>query len=120
MGWAAAALALSILSGFPQVTTYSLLAAGPYLVCRLSVFGPRPIWKQAGRGLLAISAVCVLGCALASLQLVAVAESMPHITREKLTREMFDADALPVYHLPAFLIPNILGGFYGVLTSRRT
>jgi len=116
LGWAAAALALSILSGFPQVTTYSLLVAGPYLIYRMSVFGPRPIWKHAGRGLFAMLAICALSCALASLELVSVAESMPHITRQSLTREMFDADALPVYHLLAFVIPNILGGFYGITT----
>ena len=109
------AIAFSVLAGFPQITVYALMIMVPYLVFRcLQNRDWVPLRQRAGyaaAGLLIMGATAVL---LSSLQLAAVAEALPYITRQKISFEMFSEDSLPAYHLFSLLIPNITGGFHGV------
>ncbi len=109
---AAVALALSILAGFPQVTVYSMLVAAPYLVVRMSQLPGRSVLRNAARAVPMLAAITVLGCALSSLQIFAVAEALPEMTRATLPYAMFNEDSLPIYRFAAFFIPNIWGGLY--------
>ncbi|MGH9615072.1 MAG: hypothetical protein ACRD4P_18575, partial [Bryobacteraceae bacterium] len=113
---AAIGLALSILAGFPQITVYSMLLAAPYLIFRLSQSPGTSMVRNIGHALFALIAIAGLGCALSSLQIFAVAQALPAMTRDTLTYAMFNEDSLPIYHVAAFLIPNILGGFHGIPT----
>ena len=48
----------------------------------------------------------LLGC----LPVLAVAETLPNLTRERITYEMFTSDLFPPWQLLTFLIPNFFGG----------
>lgn len=97
-------MALSLLAGFPQMTLYGLLVVGPYWVWRGG-------WKRAGAGLAWMG---LFGLVLSSLQLLAVAEALPYMTRDTLTFALFQQNALPAAHLAAWFVPNVLGGMHGV------
>jgi len=114
IGWLSVALAMSILGGFPQATVYSMILVTAYAVFRLRSCGG---WVATVRS----SAVLLCGATalavlLSALQTFAVAEVLPYMTREKLTYQMFSEDYFPPYHALAFLMPNILGGFFGIPT----
>ncbi len=97
-------MALSLLAGFPQMTLYGLLVVGPYWVWRGG-------WQRALPGLAWMG---LFGFVLSSLQLLAVAEALPHMTRETLTFAMFQQNVLPAAHLAGWFVPNVLGGMHGV------
>jgi hypothetical protein len=97
-------LALSLLAGFPQMTLYGLLVVAPYWVWRGG-------WGRAAVGL---GWMGLFGFLLSSLQLLAVVEALPLMTRETLTFAMFMQNALPAAHLAAWFVPNVLGGMHGV------
>ncbi len=97
------AVALSLLAGFPQVTLYGLVLVAAFWFFR------------AGRRAIVGLAVCGL-CAflLSSLQLFAVADTLPLITRQSLTFASFNENFLPPANLLAFLVPNVLGGLHQI------
>ena len=103
---AGVALGFSLLAGFPQVTLYGLMVVGPYWFWR-SEGG----WRRAAAGL---GLMGLLGFLLSSLQLMAVWETLPHITREALSLAMFNENALPGAHWAGLFVPNVLGGMHGV------
>jgi hypothetical protein len=113
--YAGAALAMSILGGFPQITVYSLLVIVPYLTfrCFEAHASKTARLRAAAVGIAVMGGFAAL---LSSLQLAAVAETLPHVTRQKIPLEMFSEDSLPAYHLLALFIPNALGGFHGIPT----
>src|SRR5262249_9593334 len=61
----------------------------------------------------------LLGC----LPVLAVAETLPYLTRERITYEMFTSDAFPPWQLLTLFIPNFFGGvdrhvpMYGPVTT---
>ena len=97
-------MAFSLLAGFPQMTLYGLLVVAPYWVWRGG-------WRRALPGLAWMG---MFGLVLSSLQLLAVVEALPLMTRETLTFAMFQQNALPVAHLAGWFVPNVLGGMHGV------
>jgi hypothetical protein len=97
-------MALSLLAGFPQMTLYGLLVVGPYWVWRGG-------WR---RGLTGLGWMGLFGLVLSSLQVLAVAEALPLMTRETLTFALFQQNALPAAHLAGWFVPNVLGGMHGV------
>ncbi len=114
---AAVALAMSILGGFPQMTVYGLILVVSYMLYRC-FRGPLelPLKRRLTRfgvGLIALAGLTFL---CSSLQLLAVAEALPYMTRSRITLAMFNEDALPIYHLLALFVPNILGGLHGIRT----
>jgi hypothetical protein len=114
LGFLAAVLAMSILAGFPQVTTYSLLLTAAYALFR---FRAELRWPAALRATIAtLGTSSFLAILLSSLQLLAVAEVLPFMTRATLTYQAFSEDYFPPYHILAFIIPNILGGLFRVPT----
>jgi hypothetical protein len=114
LGWLAVALAMSILGGFPQVTVYSMILTSAYAIFRLRSGHGWVVTLRSSAVLLGgATTVAVL---LSALQTLAVAEVLPYMTREKLTYQMFSEDYFPPYHALAFLMPNVLGGFFGVPT----
>jgi hypothetical protein len=112
----AVAIAMSILGGFPQITVYSLMIAMPYLIFRCSRSHSLSMTHRIGMTAAGMVSMAVLAFLLASLQLFAVAETLPHITRQAISLSMFSEDALPAYHYLTLLIPNALGGFHGIPT----
>jgi hypothetical protein len=114
LSWLAAALGMSILGGFPQVTLYSIMLAAAYAIFRFRSCGG---WVATLRSsVVLLGGATALALLLSSLQTLAVAEVLPYMTREKLTYQMFSEDYFPPYHILAFLMPNILGGFFKVPT----
>ncbi len=111
LGYAAVAVALSILAGFPQITLYSILLVLAYLP--FSVAGSPLLrgWKTK-LAHAAISAALILGIGglLGCLPLFAVAESLPYLTRERLTYDAFTSDNFPPWQLFTFFIPDLFGG----------
>jgi hypothetical protein len=100
---AGGALALSVLAGFPQITLYGLITAVAFWFFR------------GGAGAIRGVAVCaVAGLLLSSLQLFAVVEVFPKITRQSITLEMFNQNALSIPHFASMLVPNFWGGLFRV------
>ena len=97
------AVSLSLLAGFPQVTLYGLLLVAAFWFFR------------GGRRAVVGLAICGLfAFLLSSLQLFAVADTLPLITRQSLSFTSFSENFLPSANLLGFLVPNVLGGLYGV------
>ena len=111
LGYAAVAVALSILAGFPQLTLYSALLILAYLPFCIAGSPLLQSWKTKLRHIgLAMVVVPGIGCILGCLPLFSVAEALPYLTRERLTYEMFTADSFLPGQLFTFLIPNLFGG----------
>jgi hypothetical protein len=111
IGWAAIPLGLSILAGFPQVTLYSSLVILAYLTYLIFHSDRLRGWKaKLARVLLVAFVLFSLALLLGCLPLFAVAESLPYLTRERLTYQMFTSDSFPPWQLLTFLIPNLFGG----------
>jgi hypothetical protein len=101
--YAGVAVAMSLLGGFPQVTLYGLFVVAGFW------------FHRSGRRAVAGLAICGLfSFLLSSLQLFAVAETLPHITRQALSLASFNENSLPIAHLLGFLMPNVLGGLHGI------
>jgi hypothetical protein len=107
------ALALCILSGFPQITLYAVVLVICYFGYRcFSSGGPfKPQIRFFSAGL---ATLCFVGLLLSSLQLLCVAESFPYTSRQKISMEMFNQDPLPLASLGALVVPNVAGGLFGV------
>jgi hypothetical protein len=111
IGWAAIPLSLSLLAGFPQITLYSSLLISAYLT--FTVFHSERLqgWNvKLANVLFATFILFFLAGLLACLPVLAVAETLPYLTRERLTYEMFTSDSFPPWQLLTFLIPNLFGG----------
>jgi len=111
VAWAAVPLSLSILAGFPQITLYSSALILAYLAT--SIFHSPKLrgWSAKFRHLaystfLLFFLAGLLGC----LPVLAVAETLPYLTRERITYEMLTSDSFPPWQLLTFLIPNFFGG----------
>jgi hypothetical protein len=111
LGYAAVPVALSILAGFPQITLYSALVVLAYLPFCVAGSPLLRGWKTK-LAHIAVSAVVIVGIGglLGCLPLFSVAESLPYLTRERLTYESFTTDNFPPWHLFTFIIPNLFGG----------
>src|ERR1700724_1668896 len=111
LGYAAVPVAFSILAGFPQITLYSTLLVVAYIPFCVAGSSFLHGWK-AKLAHIAFAEFGVLGiaCLLGALPLFSVAASLPYLTREKITYEMFTSDNFPPSQLFTFLIPNIFGG----------
>ena len=101
--FAGVAVALSLLAGFPQVTLYGLLLVAAFW-----------FFRAGRRAFVGLSVCGLLAFLLSSLQLFAVADTLPFITRQKLSFSSFSENFLPVANLLGFLVPNVLGGLHGV------
>ena len=109
--WTAVPLSLSILAGFPQIALYSCALVLLYLI--IGIFHSPKIkgWKVKLRQVLgAACTLLLLTGLLASLPIFAVAETLPYLTRERLTYEMFTSDSFPPWQALTFIIPNLFGG----------
>lgn len=112
--FAGAALGMSLLGGYAQTTTYMTILAVAYFSFRC--LGDHSDIKRGGRLSIwatGLGTVCVVAVLIASLQLFAVAELLPTITREKISLEMFSQDSLPLPYLAALAIPGLFGGASG-------
>ena len=107
------AVACSILAGFAQITLYSMLVVVAYAGYRFAAKEGVTAVRKAKDWLIAVSLVVAVSTLLSALQLLAVAEALPHMTRQKLTYAMFCEDFFPLYQVFAFVFPNMFGGLYG-------
>jgi hypothetical protein len=111
LGYAAIPVALSILAGFPQITLYSTLVAIAYVPFCLASSPSLRGWKtKLAHIAFAEFVVLGTGCLLGCLPLFSVAESLPYLTRERITFQMFTSDNFPPTQLFTFLIPDLFGG----------
>jgi hypothetical protein len=111
LGYAAVPVALSILAGFPQITLYSTLVAMAYILFCLAGSPSLRGWKtKVVHTAFAEFVMLGIGSLLGCLPLVSVAESLPYLTRERITYGMFTSDNFPPTQLFTFLIPNLFGG----------
>ncbi len=111
IAWAAVPLSLSILAGFPQITLYCSALILAYLTIRIVHSTKLKGWNAKLRYVICTASILfflagLLGC----LPIFAVAETLPYLTRERLTYEMFISDSFPPWQLLTFLIPNLFGG----------
>ena len=111
VAWAAVPLGLSILAGFPQITLYSSALILAYLATSIFHSPKLKGWSVkfrhlAGSTFLLFFLAGLLGC----LPILAVAETSPHLTRERITYEMFTSDGFPPWQVLTLLIPNFFGG----------
>jgi hypothetical protein len=111
LGCAAVPVALSILAGFPQITLYSTLVAIAYIPFCLAGSPSLRGWNtKLAHAALAEFVVLGIACLLGCLPLFSVAESLPYLTRERITYGMFTSDNFPPTELFTFLIPDLFGG----------
>jgi hypothetical protein len=111
LGLAAVPVALSILAGFPQITLYSTLLVIAYIPFCITGSPLLRGWKtKLGHIIFSEVSVLGIGCLLGCLPLFSVAASLPYLTRERITYEMFTSDNFPPWQLFNFLIPNLFGG----------
>jgi hypothetical protein len=111
LGCAALPVALSILAGFPQITLYSTLVAIANIPFCLAGSPSLRGWKiKLAHIALAEFVVLGIGGLLGCLPLFSVAESLPFLTRERITYGMFTSDNFPPSQLFTFLVPNLFGG----------
>jgi hypothetical protein len=111
IGGAAIPLSLSILAGFPQITLYSSVLILAYLT--FTIFHSERLhgWNvKLAHALCATFLLLFLTGLLGCLPVFAVAETLPYLTRDRLTYEMFTSDSFPPWQLLTFLIPNLFGG----------
>src|SRR5260370_32006272 len=111
IAWAAVPLSLSILAGFPQITLYGSALILAYLTIRIVHSTKLKGWNAKLRYVICTASFLfflagLLGC----LPILAVAETLPYFTRERLTYEMFTSDSFPPWQLLTFLLPNLFGG----------
>ena len=104
-------VALSILAGFPQITLYSMVLVLAYLSFCIADSPSLQGWKTKLAHIgFAAAVVLGVGGLLGCLPLFSVAETLPYLTRERLTYEMFTADNFSPWQLFTFFIPNLFGG----------
>lgn len=108
MAVGAMAVALSILSGHPQIPTYILMVAIPYLLFFGLIESP-----PAGRlrYLLAGTLSLFTGLFLAMVQILPLREFGALSMRETITYEFFTSYSLPLSHLLLFLFPFLFGSY---------
>ena len=111
IAWAAVPLSLSILAGFPQITLYCSTLILAYLTIKIFHSTRLKGWKAKLRYVIWTGFILFfLAGLLGSLPILAVAEALPYLTRERLTYEMFTSDSFPPWQSLTFLIPNLFGG----------
>ncbi len=104
-------MAFSILAGFPQITLYSTLVAIAYIPFCIAGSPLLRGWKaKLAHIFFGEFVVLGIGCLLGCLPLFSVAESLPYLTRERITYGMFTSDNFPPAQLLTFLIPDLFGG----------
>jgi hypothetical protein len=106
------AFALSILADYTAVPMYIGMITFPYIVFR--VLAGKEFIQKSLRAKLAtiISAsfvIFVMGLLLSALQIVPILESLPYITREKISYEFFSSYSFPIKLLPIVIFPYIFG-----------
>jgi hypothetical protein len=110
LGYAGVAVGLSVLAGFPQLTLYSTVLVLAYL--SFCIVGSPLLrgWKTKLAHIGFAAAVVVgMGCLLGCLPVLCVAETLPYLTRERLTYDMFIADNFTPWQLFTVFIPNLFG-----------
>jgi hypothetical protein len=107
------ALALCVLSGFPQITLYASGLVFLYLTYRCLCSG-LPLMGRLGILTAGLATIFVTGILMSSLQLFAVAESLPYVSREKISLEMFNEGSLPISYFGMLVVPNMVGSMFGV------
>jgi hypothetical protein len=111
IAWAAVPSSLSILAGFPQITLYGSALILAYLAIRTFHSVKLRGWTAKLRYVICGGFILFfLAGLLGSLPILAVAETLPYLTREHLTYEMFTSDSFPPWQSLTFLIPNLFGG----------
>ena len=111
LGYAAMPIAFSILAGFPQIALYSTLVATVYIPFCIVGSPSLRDWKtKLAHIAFAELVVLGIGCLLGCLPLFSVAESLPYLTRERISYGSFTSDNFPPTQLFTFLIPDLFGG----------
>lgn len=111
---AAAVVALSLLSGHPQITAYQLALSGIY---GFVLSGPS--WRERGRLTVVILASSVLGLGMGAVLLVPMAELTAQSARSHMDFNDFVSLALPPNQWPQLLLPGLHGGSFDLYLGRQ-
>lgn len=116
------ATTLSILSGHPQITFYTMLLAGVYvLVLSINAKG------GAFRFCVICSAAALLGLMLSAVEIIPMVELGQSSTKQSMSYEVFSSYAFPANQMAQLFFPFIYGGpvesiyggpFFGLANSR--
>lgn len=101
--FAGLAVAASLLGGFPQATVYGLLLVAAFW-----------FWRGGRRAVAGLALCGLFAFLFSSLQLLAVAETLPWITRQSLSLAQFNENSLALSQFFALLMPNLRGGLHKV------
>ncbi len=100
-------IAMSLLAGHPQITIYTLILSGFYVIL-MTKHSPTNYLKYY---LVALS-VILLGIGLSSFQILSTLELSQLSARQMLTYEQFKSYTLPLSQLSQLFFPFIFGGYH--------
>ncbi|MCS6993953.1 MAG: YfhO family protein [Anaerolineales bacterium] len=109
---AALAFGLNLFGDYPAVSLYIGMVSFPYLWFR-ALTGQEspgePLLARLKTALLASAVIFPGGVAIAAAQVFPILESLPLVTREKISYEFFASFSFPLYQLPMLLFPYLFG-----------
>ncbi len=108
------AVAMSILAGHPQITTYTLLLSALYVL----FIGRSTSYGWIKYYLLSLLVV-ILGFALAAFQLIPMLELTDLSLRQLMTYEMFKSYTLPISQISQLFFAFLFGGIKGAAYSGK-
>ncbi len=103
----AAFIALQLFAGEPQMTCYTIIAAGAYTLFTLTL---REAQETRGRFILSLAAMCGCGGLLSAIQLLPEREMLHFSERAAITYEYFSQFSLPPRQILGFFFPYYFGG----------
>lgn len=109
---AALAFSLSIFADYTAVSLYIGMVSLPYIIFRILTgeeFRSEPLWHKLRWSILTAGITFFGGLLTASAQVFPILESLPLVTRERITYEFFASFSFPLYQFPILLFPYLFG-----------
>lgn len=109
---AALAFGLNLLGDYPAVSLYIGMVAFPYLWFRAlsgTEFRGEPLAARLKTALLASAVIFPGGLLMAAAQVFPILESLPLVTRARISYEFFASFSFPLSQLPMLLFPYLFG-----------
>lgn len=102
--------ALSILAGYPAVSMYTGMIVLPYIIFRvLSINNYNTFSKKIGTIIASNSIIFIGALLLSAIIILPIIESLPFITRDKISYDFFSGYSFSLTDLPLLLFPYFYG-----------